>query len=309
MRSANRLVSAVFLILSAGSTLPALADDLPLPPVLPTPPSEEASTVSGAAPAGEPLLGMFDISEGACSGGPVTAGSFFRMFDPGGGLVTNGSSPCGDKTFTPLSPGSDGGLSTTGFQPHPDPAFDGAGNGTNDKVTRPQPFYGTRFSTATNQKDPQTGVEVGPPKLVTDESGNLSGDLRAFSAAWQNQHFNQGAPKPDGSAPGQTAAPAGTLDHADGSYTLEWKSHIVGGPFDNFTGFWHLEGTFRAGETAPSQAGAVSSAGTAPGAVARSGGLASTGPPFSTALGLALLGAACLLLAFDAAVARWRKTR
>lgn len=93
MRSANRLVSAVFLILSAGSTLPALADDLPLPPVLPIPPSEEASSVSGAAPAGEPLLGMFDISEGVCSGGPVTAGSFFRMFDPGGGLVTNGSSP------------------------------------------------------------------------------------------------------------------------------------------------------------------------------------------------------------------------
>jgi hypothetical protein len=36
---------------------------------------------------------------------------------------------------------------------------------------------------------------------------------------------------------------AGTLSPG-GRYTLEWKSLIVGGPFNGFTGRWHLEGTF-----------------------------------------------------------------
>jgi len=73
----------------------------------------------------------------------------------------------------------------------------------------------------------------------------LSGDLDAVSVAYGNQQFNQGAPKPDGSTPTGTAGPTGTYDAKTGKYTLEWSSAIVGGPFDGFTGIWHLEGTFK----------------------------------------------------------------
>src|SRR5438105_2443756 len=81
--------------------------------------------------------------------------------------------------------------------------------------------------------DPQTGTGVSAPRITKDSSGHLGGDLRAFAASWNNQHFNQGAPKPDGSTPGATAGPSGTLDGATSAYTLEWTSQIVGGPFNN----------------------------------------------------------------------------
>jgi hypothetical protein len=252
-----------------------------------------------AAAEGPPVPGLEPVSESSkpeIAG--VTGGSYFRMFDPGGGLVTNGSSSCGDKTFTPLTPGTDGGLSTSGYQPHPNPAFDSSGNGTNSKITQPEAFYGTRFSTATNSRDPQTNSSVGAPRILHDGSGKLSGDLRAFAAAWQNQHFNQGAPKPDGSSPGQTAAVSGTFSSDNGSFTIEWKSHIVGGPFNNFTGLWHFEGTFESGQVAasqkadPGQQVSVKAAGS-------SRTLSSTGPPFKATLGGALLLSAIFLFVTD----------
>jgi hypothetical protein len=37
---------------------------------------------------------------------------------------------------------------------------------------------------------------------------------------------------------------SGTYDARTDAFVLEWASQIVGGPFDKFTGFQHLEGTF-----------------------------------------------------------------
>ena len=74
--------------------------------------------------------------------------------------------------------------------------------------------------------------------------GRLSGQLQAFSASWNKQFFNQGSPKPDGSTPGLTSLITGTYDADTKAYTLEWTSQIVGGPFNKFSGFWHLEGVF-----------------------------------------------------------------
>ncbi len=210
--------------------------------------SEDAGAADGA-PAGDELRGVFRISPGVCDDGGVTEGSYFRMVQPGGSpengpFVDNGDSPCGDGTYTPLSPGADGGLLTGEYQAHPEPAFDGDGNALADRITSPQSFFGTRFSTATNPTDPQTGTEVDAPRVFHDGAGELDGDLRAFAAAWNGQHFNQGAPKPDGSRPGNTAGPTGTYDTDTRAFTLTWSSRIQGGPFNGFTGVWHLEGTF-----------------------------------------------------------------
>ena len=35
----------------------------------------------------------------------------------------------------------------------------------------------------------------------------------------------------------------GTYNADTKAYTLDWTSQIVGGPFNNFSGHWHLEGT------------------------------------------------------------------
>lgn len=199
--------------------------------------------------AGEQLTGLLTIAPGECSDGGVESGSWFRMVQSGGSpdegpYVGNADSPCGDDTWMPLTPGDDGGLLTGDYQPLPEPAFDDQGNARGAGITAPATWFAVDFATSTNPVDPQTSAEV-PPPTVTVDRGKLSGDLRGFAASWNGQHFNQGSPKPDGSTPGATALPTGSYDPDSGAYTLEWTSHIRGGPFDGFTGVWHLEGTFQ----------------------------------------------------------------
>lgn len=191
------------------------------------------------------LVGTFRITPGACGTGAT--GSTFRMILPTGTatgpFIENADSTCADKTFTLLSPGLDGGLVTGSYQPAPSPGFDGKGNSLAVRVIRPVRFFGVDFSASTNPKDLQTTKAANAPSLRSD-GGRLTGELAAFAATWNKQAFNQGSPKPDGTRPGNTSAVAGTLDATTGSFTLTWASQIVGGPFDNFTGLWHLEGTF-----------------------------------------------------------------
>jgi hypothetical protein len=201
---------------------------------------------SSSSSAGESLRGVLRFEPGTCSEAGVTRGSSFRMIQPsgtveGGPFVTNGDSPCGDKTWTSLSPGSDTGITFGGFQSNPDPAFDAGGNGLADRLTQPQKWFAVAFSLSTNKKDPQTGLDVAAPTLRLEE-GKVTGDLRAFSAAWNGQFFNQGSPKPDGSKPGNTTEVTGTYDSSSKKLRLSWASQIVGGPFNNFTGVWNFEG-------------------------------------------------------------------
>lgn len=192
------------------------------------------------------LTGTFTLTPGSCGGGAAT-GTYLRMILPSGGpsgpFMSNSDSTCGDQSYTPLAPGSDGGLISGGYQATPTPAFDASGNARAGRITAPVAFYGTSFATSSNPVDPQTHAAVGAPQVWANGS-SLTADLRAFSVTWNNQYFNQGAPKPDGSLPGNTRAATGTYDAATGAFTLQWTSQVVGGPFDKFTGLWHLTGRF-----------------------------------------------------------------
>lgn len=306
-------LSAALLIGFAASASAQLPADVTVPLTPPPPPpggdpgpQPPPEGVSQSSSSAAPLVGTFRITAGKCASSP--SGSFFRMVQPGGSasgpFVTNSDSPCADKSYTPLRPGADGGLVTRAYQSQPTAPFDGAGNGKSDRITAPEKFYGIGFATATNSTDPQTGSKVPAPEVQVSGTA-LSGDLRAFAASWNNQHFNQGAPKPDGGTPGFTKRPSGTIDPNTGAFTLEWTSLIVGGPFNNFTGMWRLEGQFvssqasagRAGSGSPPATGAADSgltaavaASTSGRAPARPGGLADTGVgPESLAGGLLLL--------------------
>ena len=302
-------VLLVALAPTAGAQLPTPVD-VPLPVAPPSDggqppaPTESSSQSSGSAP----LVGTFRITAGDC--GSTLSGSFFRMIQPGGSaagpFVTNSDSPCGDKSHTPLRPGTDGGLVTRTFQSQPASPFDSAGNGKSARITAPQKFYGVDFATATNATDPQTGTKVSAPEIQVNGTA-LSGDVRAFAASWNNQHFNQGAPKPDGTTPGNTKAPSGTIDPNTGAFRLEWTSLIVGGPFNNFTGVWKLEGTFVSNEAAASSgggSGAVATGAADPGltaavAASTSGGTANrAGEPLAnTGAGPGSVAGAVLLVA------------
>jgi hypothetical protein len=174
-----------------------------------------------------------------------------------GPFITNSNSPCGDDTYTPMESGDDGGLATGAYQPNPEPAFDGAGNAQARGIFKPLNFQGIAYGGSTNEVDPQTGKDVAAPSFAVTSTGKLTGNVESVSVAWNNQHFNQGAPKPDGSTPGLTQTPHGTLDTATNAFEFEWTSTISGGPFDGFTGLWHLEGTFapNARPSAPASSG------------------------------------------------------
>ncbi len=216
-----------------------------------------------AAAGGTPLVGTFELTAGSCSGG-VASGTYLRMVLSGGTnasgpYFSNSDSSCSDNTYTPLAPGTGGGLVTGSYQPEPSPAFDGSGNALADQITAPVPFEGVRFATSTNAIDPQTGLHAPAPSI--DLNGTtLSGTLQSFGVSWNNQQFNQGSPKPDGSSPGNTTPVTGTYNPSTGAYVLQWSSQVVGGPFNGFSAFWHLTGRFVPASTTPAAAPAATPA-------------------------------------------------
>ncbi|EFV13373.1 hypothetical protein [Segniliparus rugosus] len=206
------------------------------------------------------------------------AGGVMSNSNPGAEVWQVGGKPV-PGAYTYLEPGSGGGLRAGGYQSLPDPAFAGtptdpkAGDSLASSVTRPTPFFLVKFSISTNPTDPQTKRPVAPPKVVLLKDGTLTADLSSWAATWNGQYFNQGAPKPQPAKDAEVQGAAqvkqvwdwaaqkfldvpiadnipqgdwakGTYDPATKHYTLEWRSLIVGGPFDKFTGLWHLEGVF-----------------------------------------------------------------
>lgn len=197
----------------------------------------------GAAGKGTALVGLFSVRPAVCSTAGVT-GSWFKMVQSGGTVakgpyISNGDSTCVDHTVTALAPGTDGGLRTGAYQPLGTSPFAADGSTTALRVISATKFFSVGFGISTNPTDPQSKQAVPTPTLRA-EGGTLTGDLSAISVSWNGQHFNQGAPKPGGAGPTLT----GTYDAATGAYSLEWTSLIKGGPFDGFTGIWHVEGTF-----------------------------------------------------------------
>jgi hypothetical protein len=236
----------------------------------------------GSTTTGQKLVGLFRLTGGTAKGTQIS-GTWFRMLQPGanaktGPFMINANSPVDGGQVALLQPGTSGGLRTDGYQSEPTPAFNSGGDSLADAITKPASFFGVNFSISTNQVDPQTQADVAPP-TITLKNGKLTANLSAWSASWNNQNFNQGAPKPvpntSAKAPGQAkaqkvwdwvsgkflnAAPAATVSGTDATgtynakthaFALEWTSHIQGGPFNGFTGQWHLQGTFKPGKNAP----------------------------------------------------------
>jgi hypothetical protein len=207
-----------------------------------------ASDPAGAASGGsQSLVGTFKLQAGACVGTSVT-GTYFQMISPGG-TVANGpffnnpGSTCTNKAYTLLAPGTKGGLVTGKYQPNPTPAFDAQGGALASSIVQPQTFSGIAFSVATDSKDPQTNLSVPAPAVKVNKN-KLSGQVQSWSASWNKLYFNQGSPKPGGSNPGLTAPLTGTYNAKSRAFVITWTSQIVGGPFNGFTGSWHLAGKF-----------------------------------------------------------------
>lgn len=192
-----------------------------------SPSASASSTPSGT----HTLVGTFMPAAGVCTtASALPTGSYLEMLGGGGAVVKNSFGGCADAAYTPLKPGVQG-LKTGGYQPSPP-----------DAIFAPTNFFGSNFTVNTPQVDSQTHTSVPAPSIVSD-AGALSGNLEALVVAYNGAYFNQGAPKPGGAYTGTTKALTGSIS-CDGSFTMQWQSQIVGGAFNNFTGVWHLTGTF-----------------------------------------------------------------
>jgi hypothetical protein len=205
------------------------------------------SSTHAHAAQGTALVGLFRLAPGSCSGATLS-GTYFRMIEPGGTVAhgkyfSNPDSTCADKSITVEKPGTDGGLRTGSYQPSPAVPFDAEGNALAAQLLQPGSFTAIKFGIATNAVDPQTRQKV-PAPSITVQDGAISGQMTAWSASWNKLYFNQGSPKPDGSRPGITSPVTGTYDSATHAFVITWASQIVGGPFNGFAGYWHLQGTF-----------------------------------------------------------------
>ncbi|WP_405137617.1 hypothetical protein [Nocardia sp. NBC_01388] len=260
MRIFGRTIGRAFAVLLAATA------------VLATGCGSDDSAKSASGP--EQLVGLLRFTPGAANGNAVT-GTWFRMVQPGGTpengpYMPNGDSPAQGGSTTLLEPGTAGGLRVGGYQSEPNPSF-AKGNSLAASITKPAKFFAVEFGTSTNAVDPQTQRAV-PPPTVTDNHGKLTADLSAWAASWNDQEFNQGAPKPPEKQGAQVAgaeqvqkawdwvaqrwfdrpssdaaqgpSATGTYDPKSRAFTLQWTSLIVGGPFNGFTGVWHLEGVY-----------------------------------------------------------------
>jgi hypothetical protein len=166
---------------------------------------------TGPALAAQQLKGVFHIG----------AGSYIRMGTPGGGFFSNPYSKDSNKTYTTFLSGVGGGIRAGAAQNAPSPAFDKHGNSLANSIITPTSFTGIRFGVITTV----------PPTFYL--SGNrLSGHIRNLYAEWNKQTFRQGG------------IVSGTYNSATHRYSLTWQTLVQGGPFDGYTGYWHLQGTF-----------------------------------------------------------------
>ena len=91
-------------------------------------------------------------------------------------------------------------------------------------------------------------VKQGAPKPVSSTDAKALGQEEAERVYdWVAERFLEAAPEATVSGDGAT----GTYDPETGAFVLEWTSYIEGGPFNGFTGLWHLEGVFEPAERAP----------------------------------------------------------
>jgi hypothetical protein len=215
------------------------------------------SSASASGPSSVPMVGTFNLAPGSCDAKIYAIkGSYFRMIFPGGSVLNgpyfnNANSACSTKSYTLLRRGTQGGLITAAYQPDPSPAFNAKGNALANSIILPVSFTGITLSLATNATDKQSKHGVPQPSIFVHAGGVLSGQLQAVSVAWNHIYFNQGSPKPGGGHPGFTVPVSGTYNPRTRAFTLTWTSTIVKGQFNQFTGYWHLAGTFQPSGSAP----------------------------------------------------------
>ena len=151
----------------------------------------------------------------------IGAGSYIRMGTPGGGFFPNPYSKDSHKSYTLITSGVGGGIRSGVTQNAPSPPFDRHGNSRANSIITPTNFTGILFGAITT---------VAPSFTLSGDT--ITGHLRHLYAQWNKQTFLQGN------------TVYGTYNRHTRHYTLAWHTEVYNGPFDGYTGYWRLSGTF-----------------------------------------------------------------
>src|SRR3954451_20774676 len=146
-----------------------------------------AAGCGGSVKAATPnrLVGLFKISAGHCSSSRAKpTGSYLIVVAAAQArAVRNPRGGCANSDYTPLRPGTDGGLETGSFQGQPRPTFDANRNSTAGRLIAPAFFGRYRLGFATDTRDEQGAPGGAPPYPVPtalDSAVSLTVDLRSL---------------------------------------------------------------------------------------------------------------------------------
>jgi ABC-type amino acid transport substrate-binding protein len=210
-----------------------------------------AAGCGGSAKAAAPtrLIGLFKLTPGHCTTAQAKpTGSYLIAISAAENhAVTNKQGGCADPAYTPLTPGTDGGLITGGFQTEPKPAFDAERNATATRIVKPVAFGRFRFGMSTNPRDEQDapgGEPAFPAPVALDTDGALAIDLRSLVLTYAGRsHSTCKQSYGLGCWELGSKSASGTYDAATHQFVIDWfsgESFVPNGDSIEV----HLEGTF-----------------------------------------------------------------
>jgi hypothetical protein len=195
------------------------------------------------------LIGRFELTAGHCTTADARpTGSYLVVVSAAQNhAVPNRRGGCADPAYTPLNPGTDGGLITGRFQPGPNPAFDGRRNSRARRIIAPTWFGPYRFGFATTSRDQQdapSGAPTYPAPIALDTAGGLQVDLRSLVVTYAGKpHSSCRTSYGFGCWDLGSKSASGSYDAATHHFVLDWFAGESFTPKGDSIEV-HLEGSF-----------------------------------------------------------------
>jgi hypothetical protein len=193
--------------------------------------------------------GLFAPTAGSCTTSDARpSGSYLIVISAAADkAVKNPKSRCANHDYTPLRPGTDGGLALGRFQSLPNPVFDAKRNSTAGKVFAPVDFGAFAIGFATTPRDEQdapSGAPTYPVPAATVSGSTLNVDLRSLVVTYAgppNSTCRQSSGLGCWELGSRSAT--GTYDAATRHFVLDWFAGQSFTPKGDSVEV-HLEGTF-----------------------------------------------------------------
>jgi hypothetical protein len=207
---------------------------------------------SAKAASATKLSGEFGITQGHCTTARAKpTGSYLVVVSAAAGhALQNPAGGCANPAYTPLSPGTDGGLITGRFQGQPVHVFDAHRNSRAVRLLAPVRFGRYRLGFATSPRDEQDapgGAAAYPPPAAIATGDALSVDLRSLVVTYAGRagsscesSFGLGCWE----LGSQNAL--GTYDATTHHYVVDWFTGASFTPRGDSVEV-HLEGAFQPG--------------------------------------------------------------